>query len=126
MDAYINAIGHKTRRADALVLLPLMNRLTGEAPRMWGDSIVGFGAYNYKQRNGTPGRWFLTGFAPRKSAMTIHIMPGCRKYQDLLSDLGTFKTAVSCLYVTRLSNVDMRVLEELILRSVEDMREMYR
>lgn len=93
---------------------------------MWGASIVGFDHYDYKQKNGTTGRWPITGFSPRKSQMSIYIMPGFSTYVDLMARLGNFNTGVSCQYITRLTNIDIDVLEELVERSVSDMRAKHR
>ena len=123
--AFINSVENKRRKADSLVMLETMERVTGYDPRMWGDSIVGFGSYDYQQKSGQPGRWPLTGFSPRKAALTIYIMPGFKKYTDLLDRLGKYRKSVSCLYVTRLENVDMDVLSELIEKSVDDMKRIY-
>lgn len=123
--AFLQHVDNARRRDDSLVLLALMERASGLPPRMWGDSIVGFGAYEYVQKNGTPGRWPLTGFSPRKAALTVYIMPGFKKYGALLDRLGMFKASVSCLYITRLANVDLAVLTELVAKSVDDMRAMY-
>ena len=122
---FLESVDNARRRRDAFVLLDLMSEITGDPPRMWGDSIVGFGAYDYKQKNGTPGRWFLTGFSPRKAATTIYIMPGFKPYPDMMAKLGKFRTSVSCLYVTRLENIDLAVLGSLIANSVDDMRQKY-
>ena len=123
--AFIEGVENKTRQADARVVLDMMTRITGEPPRMWGDSIVGFGSYEYTYDSGRSGRWFLTGFSPRKAALTVYIMPGFKRYPDLIGKLGKVRTSVSCLYVTRLANLDLDVLEALVAKSVDDMRRMY-
>lgn len=110
------------RREEAFALLDLMRRVTGEPPMMWGDSIVGFGAYDYTYDSGHSGRWFLTGFAPRKAAMTVYIMPDLDRYADALARLGRHKRSVSCLYIPRLEKIDSAVLEEIVADSVKHMR----
>ena len=122
---FLNAVENKRRREDSLVILETMRRITGFEPRMWGQSIVGFGAYDYVQKNGQPGRWPLTGFSPRKAALTIYIMPGFENYADLMGRLGKYKNSVSCLYITRLANVDLDVLDSLVKKSVDDMKRIY-
>lgn len=92
---------------------------------MWGDSIVGFGRYRYRYKSGHSGEWFLTGFAPRKRALTIYIMCGFEGAEDLLERLGRVKTSVSCLYIKRLADVDRDALAELIRRSVAQIRRDY-
>ncbi len=92
---------------------------------MWGTSIVGFGTYHYKYASGREGDWMLTGFSPRKQALTLYIMAGFEKYQELMDQLGTFKTGKSCLYVKRLSDINLDVLEELVRESVRYMKTQY-
>ena len=92
---------------------------------MWGTSIVGFGEYHYKYESGREGDFLITGFSPRKSAFTIYIMPGFARYEALMDKLGKHRTGKSCLYINRLDDVDLSVLEELVTRSVEYMTEKY-
>lgn len=125
VDAFIDAVGHARRREDARVVLALMQRVTGEAPEMWGPSIVGFGRYQYKYESGREGEWMLTGFAPRKAALTVYIMPGFSQYDRLMARLGKHRTGRSCLYINKLDDVDLAVLEELVRLSVDYMRAKY-
>ena len=125
VEEFLQNVENTRRRADSLVLLDLFRDVTGVPPRMWGDSIVGFGAYDYTYDSGHSGRWFLTGFAPRKAAMTIHIMPGTKRYADMLANLGPHRTAASCLYITRLDRIDLGLLRQVVAKSVDDMRAMY-
>jgi len=119
---YLEAVANRRRREDSLVMLELMSEITGEPPAMWGSSIVGFGSYRYRYASGRGGDWFLTGFAPRKQALTLYIMPGFDRYAALLAKLGKYKTGKSCLYVNKLDDVNMEALKELIAASVETMR----
>lgn len=119
---YLATVEPPRRREEAAEMLALMRRVTGEKAVMWGDSIVGFGAYDYTYDSGHSGRWFLTGFAPRKAAMTVYVMPGFDRYTDALARLGKHRRSVSCLYIPRLANVDMAVLEEIVADSVARMR----
>lgn len=119
---FIEAVEHPRRRADALVLLDLFGEVTGEAAKMWGPSIVGFGKYHYVYESGREGDWMLTGFSPRKQNLSLYIMPGFSEYEDLLGRLGKHRTGRSCLYVNTLDDVDMDVLRELISASVSEMR----
>jgi len=89
---------------------------------MWGESIVGFGSYHYKYASGREGDWPLVGFSPRKQNLTLYIMSGFEKYEELLEKLGKFKTGKSCLYINKLKDVDIHTLRELILESVKCMR----
>ena len=123
--AFLDSVENPRRRDDAKKVAAMMGRVSGETPRMWGDSIVGFGRYKYLRSDSSEHGWMLTAVAPRKSALTVYIMPGFSKYGDLLNRLGKHKHSVSCLYITNLSNVDFDVLTELVRRSVEDMRSNY-
>jgi Domain of unknown function (DU1801) len=125
VDAFLSAVENPGRREDALALRDMMERVTGCPAKMWGTSIVGFDRYEYVQKNGKPAGWMITGFAPRKSNLVVYIMPGFSKYGEILDRLGPHKHAKSCLYLSRLSKVDAEALEELVARSVEDMRTMY-
>lgn len=125
VDAFVQAVTLDGRRGDALALLTLFDKATGLPPRMWGDSIVGYGAYDYRYKSGRSGRWMLTGFSPRKSAVTVYIMPGFGKYGDLLDRIGPLRHSVSCLYIPKLARVDQTALAELITHSVADMRRIY-
>ena len=122
---FLNGIAHKRRREDGLVVHEIMQRVTGTKPRMWGASIVGYGRYHYKYESGREGAWFLTGFSPRKQALTVYIMPGFREYEDLMAALGKHKTGKSCLYINRLDDIDLAVLEQLIRLSVARMKRKY-
>jgi len=86
---------------------------------MWGKSIVGFGDYHYKYESGREGDFFQIGFSPRKTDLTLYIMPGFDRYEVLMSSLGKFKTGKSCLYIKKLADINIRVLEKLIRQSVE-------
>lgn len=125
MHAFISSVLHERRRAEALELLDLFGSTTGLEPVMWGDSLIGYGSYRYKYASGREGEFFLTGFSPRKSALTIYIMPGFESYKDQLARLGKHKHSRSCLYLTRLDAVDQSVLAEIIGDSVDWMRRKY-
>ena len=90
---------------------------------MWGPSIIGFGSYRYKYASGREGEWMLTGFSPRKQNLTLYIMPGFDNYDSLLAKLGKYKTGKSCLYINKLEDVDLSVLEKLVKQSVDHMVE---
>lgn len=120
--AYLNQVPDERKRADCFTLLQLMEEVTGEPPVMWGDSIVGYGQYHYKYASGREGDWFLTGFAPRKQALTVYIMAGFDEYDSLMAKLGKHSTGSSCLYIKRLEQIDLDVLRDLVARSVAHMR----
>ena len=125
VSAFVRQVEQPGRREDALKLLEFFDRVIGLQPCMWGESIIGYGFYHYKYDSGREGDYFLTGFSPRKSATTIYIMPGFKQYSDQLERLGPHKHSVSCLYITRLERVDLKVLEEIVSDSVRRMKEMY-
>jgi len=118
---YLNSVENEKKRADSFSILQLMQEVTGEEPLMWGDSIVGFGTYRYKYASGRKGEWFLTGFAPRKQNLTLYIMSGFENYEQLLGQLGKYKTGKSCLYINKLEDVNLDVLRELVKESVDHM-----
>ncbi len=120
--AYLESVGNKRRREDSLVVKQMMEEVTGEPAEMWGTSIVGFGSYHYRYASGREGDFMLTGFAPRKQALTLYIMGGHERYADLMTKLGKHRTGSSCLYINKLDDVDLDVLRELIADSVAYMR----
>ena len=119
---FLKLIVDEQRRADCFQVLEWMQQATGCAPLMWGTSIIGFGKYRYRYESGREGEWMVIGFSPRKNDLTLYIMPGFEKYDDLLQKLGKFKTGKSCLYLKRLSDVDEKVLKQLITASVKAMK----
>ncbi|MEP4532252.1 MAG: DUF1801 domain-containing protein [Cyclobacteriaceae bacterium] len=120
--AFLNRVENETRRKDAFHIHELMTSITGEKATMWGPSIVGYGSYHYIYKTGREGDWLLTGFSPRKQNLSLYIMSGFSKYDELLSKLGKHKKSVSCLYINKLADIDMEVLKQLIKESVEYMR----
>lgn len=125
VEGFLKCVENKRRADDARAVAAMMARITGCGPKMWGDSIIGFGSYTYKRRDGSAHSYLLTGLSPRKAALTIYIMPGFSAYGDLLAQLGPHKHSRSCLYITRLDKVDQTVLAEIIRRSIADMCQQY-
>jgi len=125
VEEFLSAVPDERKRQDCRSLLDLMKAITGEGPKMWGSSMVGFGQYHYRYASGREGDFFLTGFSPRKSALTVYIMPGCERYESRLKKMGPHKTGKSCLYLKSLETVDHDILEEIIRDSVAYMREKY-
>jgi hypothetical protein len=119
---FINRVPDEQKRKDSLVILELMQRVTQEEPKMWGDSIVGFGSYHYKYASGHEDDAPLTGFSPRKQNLTLYIMPGFERYPKLMQSLGKHSTGKSCLYIKKLAEINLAVLEELVRQSVEVMK----
>ncbi len=123
--AFIAGVEPARRREDALVLLEMFGRVTGFAPRMWGPSIVGFGRYHYVYASGREGDHLATGFSPRKAAMSVYIMPGYTDFSAILARLGKHKKGKSCLYINKLDDIDLNVLEELIAAGLKDLDAMW-
>lgn len=123
VDDFINSVQDETKKQDSFKLLQMFTRITGQKPKMWGNSMIGFGQYHYKsERSSQEGDWPLTAFSPRKQNLTLYIMPGFDNYSGLLDRLGKYKTSVGCLYINKLADVDLAVLEELIEKSFKDMK----
>lgn len=122
---FLAGVEDPQKRADCRRIAKIMREATGKRARMWGDSIVGYGRYDYTYRSGHSGTWMLTGFSPRARNITIYIMPGFGKFGPLLKKLGKYKTARSCLYIKRLDDIDEAVLSRLVANSVREMQRIY-
>lgn len=130
VENFLNKVDDENKREDSIKILQIMQEVTGEEPKMWGDSIIGFGEYHYRYASGREGNAPLVGFSPRKQNLTLYLMgcyinPDDKQYDQLFQQLGKHKTGKSCLYVNKLSDVDISVLEQLITRSFEDMQKRY-
>ncbi len=125
VEAYLNAIEDVQRRSDCRAIADIMRRVTKHEPKMWGSSIVGFGSYHYRYASGHEGDACLAGFSSRKAEISLYLMPGLDAKQTLLAALGKHKAGKGCLYVKRLSDIDVRVLEKLIRESVAELRRRY-
>ncbi len=123
--SHIAAVANEEQRNDAQTLVALMRRVTKQEPRMWGPSIVGFGSYHYKYASGHEGDSALTGFAARGSELVVYIAPDFEGRDVLLARLGKHKTGKVCVYMRRLANVDLKVLETLVARSVAETKRRY-
>jgi hypothetical protein len=123
--SFIEAVDQPVRRADALVLDDLYRRITGWRPRMWGQTIVGYGSYHYVYDSGREGDSLAAGFSPRKANLSLYIVPGYQDYDAILSRLGKYKMGKSCMYINKLPDVGMGVLEELIRTGVTDLAKIY-
>ncbi|MCG8578923.1 MAG: DUF1801 domain-containing protein [Bacteroidales bacterium] len=117
--SFLNKVEHKQRREDSFVILDLMERLSGHQPVMWGESIIGFGTYTYKYDSGRSGDWFIVGFSPRKQSISLYLMYGFDKVQHLLDKLGKHKKGKGCLYINKLSDIDIDILAELVNATIE-------
>jgi len=119
---FLNSVADEQKRNDSFEILKMMKQVSKEDAKMWGTSIVGFGSYHYKGASGREGDWMLIGFSPRKQNITLYIMPGFDHYQELMKNLGKYSTGKSCLYIKRLSDVDVNVLKELMTASLKVMK----
>lgn len=122
---FLETVDHEKRRADSFVVLELMKSVTGKEPKMWGSSIIGFDQYHYKYESGREGDFLKIGFSPRKQSLTLYIMSGFDRYEKLMAQLGKYKTGKSCLYVKKLEDVDLEVLQQLMAESYEYMNKKY-
>ena len=122
VEQFLKKVENPTKKEDSFKILELMKEVTNEEPIMWGESIVGFGSYHYKYASGREGDWPLVGFSPRKQNLTLYIMSGFDKYEEILENLGKFKTGKSCLYINKLKDVNMRSLKELVSESVKHLK----
>lgn len=122
VEKFLNGIVDEKRRKECFTILKLMKQVTKAEPKIWGSSIVGFGAYHYKYASGREGDWFLTGFSPRKESLTLYLMSGLHRHGTLLKSLGRHKSGKGCLYINDLDDVDMSVLKKLVRASVHDLR----
>jgi len=125
VEAYIGGVEPDWKQDDARNIGALIERVTGEAPAMWGKTIVGYGSYHYKYESGREGDSLRAGFSARKAALTIYCMGGFSEKEPLLEKLGKHKTGKSCLYIKRLSDIDMDVLEQIIRKDWDYMAEKY-
>lgn len=125
VEAYLDAIADETRRRGCRELVKLMSAATNCEPKMWGSSIVGFGSYHYKYASGHEGDACITGFASRKGDISIYLMCEFEGHEALLAKLGKHKMGKACLYVRRLSDIDLPVLGRLVASSVAEVKRRY-
>lgn len=117
---FLDAVDHPGRREDGKIIAKMLEEVSGEAPVMWGPSIVGYGSCRM-----STGDWPVIGFSPRKANMVLYVLTGVAEEQDLLDRLGPHKTGKSCLYINRLSTVDEKILRKLAELSVSITRHRY-
>ena len=120
VDAFLDAVADAQQRDDSLTLVQWMRDITGEEPRMWGPTMIGFGDYHYVYESGTEGDTFLAGFAPRKGNLVVYFMAGLEdRFAAQLKKLGKVKTSKGCLYIKKLADVDLAVLRGIIKANVK-------
>lgn len=122
---FIAAVPDPVRLADAEIVCTMLQRLTGEEPRMWGPTIIGFGSYRYTYDSGHSGEMCRIGFSPRKAELVLYVLTGKPDQEPLLARLGKHKTGKSCLYVKKLADVDLTVLEEITRTAIAHMDAAY-
>jgi len=119
---FLNEISEPERRADCFAVAKIMEEISGEKPKMWGPSIVGFGSYHYKYASGHEGDWPMMGFSPPKKDLTLYIMMGFEKHAELMEKLGKHSISKSCLYIKRLSDVHIPTLKKLMKIGLKDLK----
>lgn len=122
---FIAAVPDATRRADAETVCAMLARLTGEPPKMWGPSIIGFGSYRYTYDSGRTGEMCRIGFSPRKAELVLYLLDGNADQGEVLGRLGRHRTGKGCLYIKRLADVDADVLEEIVRAKIARMDAAY-
>ncbi|MFA6950996.1 MAG: DUF1801 domain-containing protein, partial [Lentimicrobiaceae bacterium] len=114
------------KRKDSFELLKLMQDITGYEPKMWGQSIIGFGSYHYKsEKSRQQGDWFLIGFSPRKAAISLYVYTGAKEHEYLLEGLGKFKMGQACLYIKKLADINQDVLKKIMKATIDHLQKKY-
>ena len=122
---FLDQIEPEQKRKDSHALVALMSQITAEKPKLWGTSIIGFGDYHYKYKSGREGDWFLTGFSPRKNALTVYLMCDLSHEGLDFDGLGKYKLSKGCLYFKKIEDVDLNVLTQIIKDSIEIIKKTY-
>jgi Domain of unknown function (DU1801) len=122
---FLNTLDNEAVRTDCQTLINLMADATGEPPKVWGKNMLGFGYYHYRYESGREGDWFLTGFSPRKQNITIYLQAGIDSNDPDMAKLGNYKAGNSCLYIKKLSDIDLAALKILVERSVQYIKAKY-
>ncbi|NOS86317.1 MAG: DUF1801 domain-containing protein [Ignavibacteria bacterium] len=121
VEDFISSIKNEQKRKDSLILLKMFKKISGEKPKIWGSSIIGFGKKIYKSpATSREVEWFKLGFSPRKANISLQLVIDVRKHSDLLKNFGKHKAGVGCLYINKLADVDMKVLEKIINVAVKE------
>lgn len=118
---FLDSVTPQIRQDDARHLNDIFQEVTGYSPKIWAGTILGYGRYDYTYASGRSGSYLATGFSPRKAALSIYIMPGYADFSDILANLGKHKLGKSCLYVTRLADIDLQVLRQVIRAGLADL-----
>lgn len=121
VESFLNSIDDEVVRKDCFLLIELMQKCSNDIPKMWGESIVGFGSYHYKYASGKEADWFQIGFSPRKGKIAIYLISGFDKLMEEINKLGKHKTSKGCLYIKKLSDINLEVLEVLFEQSIKSL-----
>jgi len=119
---FLNTIEDDVKKQDCFNIINIASAITGYKAKMWGKEMVGFGSYTYKTKSGKEGEWFLSGFSPRKLDISLHLMLGLDNEVELLSKLGKYKKGKGCVYIKKLSDIDIDTLKKLIKNTFESMK----
>lgn len=119
VEAFLNGIEDEKKRRSSFAILEVMKRASQAEPRMWGESIIGFGDYHYQYASGREGDWFLVGFSPHKQNLTLYFSLGHDRFPDLLQKLGKHKTGKGCLYINKVEDINLDVLKEMVTLAIE-------
>ena len=122
---FLNTIPDENKRADCFNLSDVLSLTTGFKAKMWGNAIVGFGSYHYKYESGREGDAPLVGFSPRKDAIALYLSSQFKDREELLAKFGKHKTAKACIYLKKMSDIDVAVLKEMIINSIERIKSLY-
>lgn len=125
VDVFVDAVDDSLQRADSRALIKLMREVSGQEPKMWGSSIIGFGRYHYRYASGHEGDAPLLGFSPRKAAISLYVFTGSDEHLHLLDELGKFKKGKACIYIKRLSDIDTAALSRLMKETIRFLRSTY-
>lgn len=125
VEDFLNSVENEKKRADGFTILGLMKKITEQNPTMWGDSMIGFGTIKYHYASGQEGEWFPVGFSPRKQNITLYFFGlysslDSENYLQLIARFGKHKSGKGCLYINKLEDIDMGVLEELVRLSIRE------
>jgi len=125
VDEFLKKIEDPEKQKTSWQLLEIIKEISGKEPKMWGDSIIGFGKYHYKYATGREGDWMRIAFSPRKQNFSIYIMDGFDNHSELMEKLGKYKTGKSCLYINKLQDIDTNILKEIMKESLFNMEKLY-
>jgi hypothetical protein len=122
---FVNSVADEKKRADSFKLIETMKGVTGFKPYMWGPSIIGFGNYHYKYQSGHEGDAPLAGFSPRKSAISLYLASKFPERNELLKQFGKYKSAVACIYIKTLDDINMSILKKMVSASARHIKKLY-